>query len=363
VVRATESPLRSRPTSRHLTSPLTVARELRRCRLAWRLPPTRSHGDGQSARFCVWCSVLPAMIIPMITRTIRRPPLGPVAIDGATRVSSVDPTGTDRSDAGQPTTDLAVRPWRCWPLPHLAVPFLVGHRGWRWTGVLPAVQRGVAVGLRDAAAVAGVRSAGSLRLPVSTSRVHCPSVRTVAVRRLRGPGAEPQQVSTEPDTVASGVDSGRPASTRPHPGRIAGTAAAPEQGGDTVVAGRRPSMHVRWLRQWAQAAACGHREGVRGAYGAAATWRCRPDGWTVATERVSGRLRNCTRQASAVHPCVRNRGRCPDGRCPPGTLPSSAGVRCYRKRSPGRRPLVGCSHRRYARASWRWSRSASWART
>jgi hypothetical protein len=35
------------PSSRHLTSPLTVVRELRRCRLAWRLPPTRSHGGSQ----------------------------------------------------------------------------------------------------------------------------------------------------------------------------------------------------------------------------------------------------------------------------------------------------------------------------
>jgi hypothetical protein len=35
------------PSSRHLTSPLTVPCELRRCRLAWRSPPTRSHGGSQ----------------------------------------------------------------------------------------------------------------------------------------------------------------------------------------------------------------------------------------------------------------------------------------------------------------------------
>ena len=40
-------PRKSSPSSRHLTSPLTVPRELRRCRLAWRLPPTRSHGGSQ----------------------------------------------------------------------------------------------------------------------------------------------------------------------------------------------------------------------------------------------------------------------------------------------------------------------------
>jgi hypothetical protein len=47
VVRATEDPPRSPPSSRHLTLPLTVPRELRRCRLAWRLPPTRSHGGSR----------------------------------------------------------------------------------------------------------------------------------------------------------------------------------------------------------------------------------------------------------------------------------------------------------------------------
>jgi hypothetical protein len=49
VVRATEDPPRSPPTSRHLTSPLTVQRDLRRCRLAWRSPPTRSHGGSQGS--------------------------------------------------------------------------------------------------------------------------------------------------------------------------------------------------------------------------------------------------------------------------------------------------------------------------
>jgi 2'-5' RNA ligase superfamily len=44
VVRATEDPTKKPPTSRLLTSPLTVLRELRRCRSAWRSPPTRSHG-------------------------------------------------------------------------------------------------------------------------------------------------------------------------------------------------------------------------------------------------------------------------------------------------------------------------------
>jgi hypothetical protein len=52
--------------------------------------------------------------------------------------------------------------------------------------------------------------------------------------------------------------------------------------------------------------------------------------------------------------------------CPPRTLAAASG-RCgspgvsagYRKRSPARRPLDGCRHRRYARTSWRCSRSPS----
>jgi hypothetical protein len=74
--------------------------------------------------------------------------------------------------------------------------------------------------------------------------------------------------------------------------------------------------------------------------------------------RPSGRLRQCPVPGSATEP------RPVSGRhCPPRTLPRPAGVRCYRRRSPGRRPLVGCSHRHRSRASCRPSRSPSWART
>jgi hypothetical protein len=59
---------------------------------------------------------------------------------------------------------------------------------------------------------------------------------------------------------------------------------------------------------------------------------------------------------------------------PPGDAVRTAGVRRghrrrlrggrgYRKRSPARRPLDGCRHRREAWASWRPSRSPSWPRT
>jgi hypothetical protein len=54
--------------------------------------------------------VVLAMIIPMITRTIRRAPSGPDATDEAPQVSRAVPSRTDRSDAGQQPTDLAL--WR-----------------------------------------------------------------------------------------------------------------------------------------------------------------------------------------------------------------------------------------------------------
>ena len=114
-----------------------------------------------------------ALIIPLIIQTIR-----------------LEPTRSTQSTR--------LRIWRsghggCWPLPYLAVAFLVGHRGGGWTVVLPAVQRGVAAGSARRCRRRGCpQPPGTYRLPVSTGRVHCPSVRTVAVRRLRRPGAELQ---------------------------------------------------------------------------------------------------------------------------------------------------------------------------
>jgi hypothetical protein len=73
--------------------------------------------------------------------------------------------------------------------------------------------------------------------------------------------------------------------------------------------------------------------------------------------RPTGRLRRCPVSTvpaglAVTRPCaVRRR-----------TLPQPVSVRRYRKRSPGRRPLVGCSHRRQARRSCRASRSRSCSR-
>jgi hypothetical protein len=248
-----------------------------------------------------------------------------------------------------------LRSWRsgysgCWPLRTLG-----SHP---WSDIDVAVD-GCAVGCPAWRCRQGlttlppsrVSAAPGLWLPVSTSRVHCPSVRTVAVRRLRGPGAKPQQVSQNRTLRqcprAAGRAAGRPLSA-------ADTAAAPprtlpqplSRAGTPQPAGS-PSIHAH---PRAAAVGTGRRlptlPGVRGASGTAATWRCRPDGLMAAAARVSGRLRNGTLQASAVHRCVRNHSRGPDGRCPAGTLPQAAGVGCYRNRSSARRPLDGCRHRR-----------------
>jgi hypothetical protein len=177
-----------------------------------------------------------------------------------------------------------------------------------WTPLLPAVQRGRRRASARPCPVAGVRSAGAGRLPVS---------------------GRPPPVSARPDSryppaastwahVTSADEQAQPARRC----RGAGTAAA---GGPPPSCRSRPGSRT-----------------PRPLSGVAAE----PD----------------TADAVAVR-CFRNRGRCPDGWCPPRTLPQPAGVRGYKNRSSGRRPLDGCRHRRYARASWRPSRLPSWART
>jgi hypothetical protein len=125
---------------------------------------------------------------------------------------------------------------------------------------------------------------------------------------------------------------------------------APEQAEDMAVAGSRPSMHApsavavdasRRMR-------CLRRQRNLGR-GRRSRRGCPPHGvlpQPADTAAASAVLRNC------------GRWRCrPDGRCPPRTPQQPAGVRRYRNRSSGRRPLDGCRHCRYAWVSWRCSRS------
>jgi hypothetical protein len=117
--------------------------------------------------------------------------------------------------------------------------------------------------------------------------------------------------------------------------------------------GVRPS-HVRRPRQVEQHRPSGSRcfrHARRDSRG-----RC-ADGRSVRL-RPSGRLRQWPVSGSGAEP------RPVSGRhCPPRTLPQPCAVCCYRKRSPGRRPLVGCSHRQYACPTCWASRWRSCSRT
>jgi hypothetical protein len=90
-------------------------------------------------------------------------------------------------------------------------------------------------------------------------------------------------------------------------------------------------------------------------------WPASSAALSAAGSAVSGRPDGC--RSVRCPRCWRNRGRVSGRRWPPRTLPQSVGVRCYRKRSPGRRSLVRCRHCRYARVTWRCRRSPSWPRT
>jgi hypothetical protein len=180
------------------------------------------------------------------------------------------------------TTDLAMRPWRCWPMPHLAVPLLVGP----WGGGGRCCCRLSSVALPqcplDPAAVGGSAAPGTCGLPVSTSRdpVHASGPSMSA--GCADPGLEPNRCP-EPDTAAGS----RPMAAVHH-----GHGRSPEQGEDTAASpvADRPCMPTR-QRQWAQAAACGSgtstppvapNQGVRRA--ARRRGHC---------GRVRGALRNC----------------------------------------------------------------------
>jgi hypothetical protein len=229
-------------------------------------------------------------------------------------VSRLDPSGPDQSDAVHQATDLTVRPG-CWPVPHIAVPF---------RSDMAAVVDGAAAGCpawplpqcpHAPAAVAGSAVPGRAGSRCPAGHVRCPRLRTAGIRRLRRPGPLDQRRRAQ----------------RARRCRGAGTAAA----GPPHSCRRRPRP------PWTPRPAGGVRVVA---------------GWT---------LRQCPLSA-AVSGTGRGSGRLPGVRtvgCPPRTPPHACGVGGYRNRSPGRRPLDGCRHRRDARASWRPSRSPSWART
>jgi hypothetical protein len=279
------------------------------------------------------------LIIPLIIQPIRQDPPGSSWIDGAPNVSSPDQSGADQIDAEHQATDLAVWPWRCWPMPHLAVPFPAGHPSGSGRFRCRLSSRPLPQCPRAPAAVAGVHRAGRLRgcgCPQAASAVRAsgPSVSAGCADLARNPG-----VSAEPDTAA--VSAGRPG-LRPGAGRTAalrrGHGGSPEQGRGYGGRRSRPSMPPHQLRQWTPTAACSVHGGSRTSTRAAVQTR------VSAARRLPPPAD--TAAVSAVRPELR----------PPGDGVRTAGVHrrhrrlrggCgYRKRSPDRWPLAWCRHRR-----------------
>ncbi len=203
----------------------------------------------------------------------------------------------------------------------------LGHGVRSWMVARPAVQR-------NAAAVGKVDAAGGQRL----------SGRADNGRGLPDTGSPHASALRTPATAAEACGHLTSADAQPQ-------AARRYRGAGVAVAGPRRSCRSR--------PTAGHCGRWRGGCGTERRGRLgcpllRPEPRSLSAGSVSGRLVSKGRCPD---------GWCPDGRCPPRTLPQPAGVRGYRNRSPARRPLDGCRHRRYARASWRPSRSPSWART
>jgi hypothetical protein len=246
-------------------------------------------------------------------------------------------------DAYHQATDLAVRPWRCWPLPHLAGPPLVGHRGG---------------GGRLCCRLSAWRCRRSAR---RCRRRGCPQRRACGCRcpqaassvRASGPSmsagcadlARTQQVTAEPDTAAvSAVRLG----VRPGAGRTAavhrGHGRSPEQGGTPrPPVADRPCMPAD-CGSGHRAAACGHCQGGRGALrncGHLAMPSGRLDGGRGAGVRSAAELD----AVSVGCPPLLPKPWPVSGRPVSAQDPApSAGVRCYRNRSPGRRLLDGWRH-------------------
>ena len=233
------------------------------------------------------------LIIPLIIQTIRLDRFGSVWTDEAPNLSSPDRSGADQIDAEHQATDLAVMRG-CWPVPHIAVPF---------RSDMAAMVDGSAAGCpawtlpqcpHAPAEVVDVRRAGACGLPVSG--------------RPRPVSARPD--SRSPPAASPGpLDQRRRASATCARCRRAGTAAAgPPQSCPSRPGSRTPRPVSGWLRnrtprtRWLSAAASGTAVGVRTV------------GW------------------------------CPDGWVSAADTSAACGVRGYRNRSSGRRPLDGCRH-------------------
>jgi hypothetical protein len=181
------------------------------------------------------------LIIPLIIQPIRQDPPGSSWIDGAPNVSSPDQSGADQIDAEHQATDLAVWPWRCWPMPHLAVPFPAGHPSGSGRFRCRLSSRPLPQCPRAHAAVVGVHSAGRLRAAGVRRPRPLSERRTVGVCRLRRP--EPRGIRGTGHRGSVRRTSGSAAGCWPDGCSPRGRG-SPEQSGDMAVAGGRPSMHA-----------------------------------------------------------------------------------------------------------------------
>jgi hypothetical protein len=295
------------------------------------------------------------LIIYLIIQTSRRDPSGPDATDGYQheQARSVWNRPDRRRAPGYGSSGQT----GCWPVPHSAVPVPVGHGcgGGRFCCRLSS--RPLPQCPQAHAAVAGVPvpAACGLRVSVRGPRL----LSTPPDRRCLSAAPtwpEPRGVHGTGHRGSVRWTSGmRPGAGRPL--AAADTATGPlSRAGTRRYAGGRPFMPTlpASAREANRRSRCPRWQHNLDAGG------CPDQG----VRRTAGCRRPVdTAAVSAVRPARRRLAMRPDGWCPPRTPSPPAGVRCYRNRSPARRPLVGCRHRRYARASWRPSRSPSWPRT
>jgi hypothetical protein len=105
------------------------------------------------------------------------------------------------------------------------------------------------------------------------------------------------------------------------------------------------------------AAAAGHSASMQGAHG----WRPVGMATSAAVAEQQRSYRGHRLDSSAV--AVRDAVQVPDTRGHPAASGATRWVRSYGNRSPGWRPLVGCSQRRWTRPSRTVRRPRSWPRT
>jgi hypothetical protein len=255
-------------------------------------------------------------------------------------LSGPDPSGADQIDADHQPPDLAMRPWQCRLMPRLAVAFLVGH----WVAVYgagagcPAGRCHCVRTTLPPSRVSAAPGTAGYRCPPAASAVHAsgPSMSAGCADLARNPSRCPRSRTLRP-CPRCGWECGRVLAGWPQ--ATADTAAAPEQAGT-----RRPPVANHPCTPAGRGS--GHRPPPAGtARVSDVVAALRPPGDAV---RTAAEL-----DAASVRcpPLLLEPRRCPDGRCPPGTLPQTAAIRCYGKRSPARRPLAWCRHRWYARAS------------